>query len=94
MERRSLPEIVLLDLKLPRISGLEVLKEIRSHEKTRNLPVLVLTSSSEESDIDACLQLGADSFTIKPINSSRYMESVQELVRTWLRPSKGNGRQD
>ena len=90
---RDLPEIILLDLKLPRINGLEVLKEIRSREKTRNLPVLVLTSSSEEGDIDACFQMGANSFTIKPINSSRYMESVQELVHTWLSTSEGNGTQ-
>ncbi len=83
-----LPAIVLLDLKLPRINGLEVLKEIRSQEKTHNLPVLVLTSSSEEGDIKTCLQLGANSFTIKPINSSQYMESVQKLVQSWLSPDQ------
>jgi two-component system, response regulator len=83
-DKQILPTIVLLDLKLPRISGLQVLEGIRSHEKTRNLPVLVLTSSSEEGDITACLQLGVSSFTTKPINSSQYMETVQKLVLSWL----------
>lgn len=73
-------DIILLDLKLPRIDGLQVLKEIRSNEKTRYLPVMILTSSSEEIDINVTNKLGATSYTVKPTDSHEYAETVQNLI--------------
>jgi two-component system response regulator len=81
---KELPDIVLLDLKLPRIDGLQVLKEIRANARTRLLPVLVLTSSSEESDISAARQLGATCYTVKPTDAQIYVETIQTLVIKWL----------
>ena len=79
-----LPVCVLLDLKLPRIDGLQVLKEIRSSEKTRILPVMIVTSSSEEIDIKSANQLEATSYTVKPSDSHDYAETVRKLVRSCL----------
>jgi two-component system, response regulator len=84
---KELPDIVLLDLKLPRIDGLQVLKEIRANARTRLLPVLVLTSSSEESDISAARQLGATCYTVKPIDARIYVETIQTLIIKWLGPA-------
>jgi two-component system response regulator len=82
----TLPDVVLLDLKLPRIDGLQVLKIIRSNENTRSLPVLVVTSSSEESDMTAAQQLGATCYTVKPIDAQSYIETIQNLIIRWLSP--------
>jgi two-component system, response regulator len=75
-----LPDVVLLDLKLPRIDGLQVLREIRSNEKTRNLPVKILTSSSLEEDIAAANQLGATSYSVKPTNAREYYDLIKMLL--------------
>ncbi len=80
----GLPDVVLLDLKLPRVDGLEVLKEIRANEKTRLLPVLIVTSSDEKADITKASQLGATSYNIKPIDAAKYAEMVQKLVTKYL----------
>jgi two-component system, response regulator len=80
----TLPACVLLDLKLPRIDGLQVLKEIRSSAKTRVLPVMIVTSSSEETDIKSATQLEATSYTVKPSNSREYTETIQKLVTSCL----------
>lgn len=79
-DQSSLPVCVLLDLKLPRIDGLQVLKEIRTNEKTRILPVMIVTSSSEEIDIKSANQLEATSYTVKPSDSREYAEKVRSLV--------------
>jgi CheY-like chemotaxis protein len=84
-EGNNLPVCVLLDLKLPRIDGLQVLKEVRSNEKTRLLPVMVMTSSAEETDIKAANQLAATSYTVKPSDSCEYAETVQKLVVGYVR---------
>ena len=80
----NLPVCVLLDLKLPRIDGLQVLKEIRSSDKTRLLPVLIVTSSAEEIDVKAANQLSATSYTVKPSDSREYAETIQKLVKNCL----------
>jgi two-component system, response regulator len=80
-----LPDMVLLDIKLPRIDGLQVLKAIRSGEETQNLPVMVFTSSSEEVDISAACRLGANSYTVKPVNSHEFIEAIQKLVLDCLK---------
>lgn len=93
----SSPALVLLDLNLPRISGLEILKQIRANPDTSLLPVVVLTSSAEERDLREAYSLGANSYIRKPTDFSRFVEVVQRLSFYWLelneRPSnyrKGN----
>ena len=79
-----LPSVVLLDLKLPKIDGLEVLKQIRAHERTRYLSVVILTSSKEEQDLINGYQLGANSYIRKPVDFNQFMEAVRQLGLYWL----------
>jgi two-component system response regulator len=79
-----LPQLVLLDLKLPKIDGLEVLKRLRADPRTRRLPVVVLTSSREEQDLIESYDLGANSYVRKPVDFARFAEAVQQLQMYWL----------
>ncbi|MBF0573127.1 MAG: response regulator [Desulfamplus sp.] len=79
-----LPELILLDLKLPRIDGLEVLKRIRSDNRTKQLPIVVLTSSKEEQDIVAAYDNGANSYIRKPVDFKQFTESIRILSTYWL----------
>jgi two-component system response regulator len=83
------PEIVLLDLKLPKLDGLTVLRAIRSDERTRRLPVIVLTSSNEEADVLASYDLGANSFVRKPVDFAQFSESARQLGMYWLVLNQG-----
>ena len=78
------PEVILLDLKLPRISGAEVLQRVRADPRTRLIPVVILTSSSEEEDIMASYKGGANSFVRKPIDFQQFSERLQSLQMYWL----------
>jgi two-component system response regulator len=80
----DLPAVVLLDLKLPRIEGLEVLKEIRSNEFTRLIPVVVLTSSDQGEDLIDSYKLGANSYVRKPVDFPQFAEAVRSLGMYWL----------
>jgi two-component system response regulator len=81
---RSLPQVVLLDLNLPRIGGLDVLRRIRDTELTKLLPVVVLTSSKEDEDIVRSYALGANSFVRKPVDFAQFMDAVKMLGLFWL----------
>ncbi|MCA1596367.1 MAG: response regulator [Chloroflexi bacterium] len=87
------PHLILLDLKLPKMDGLELLKRIRSDERTRSLPVVVLTSSVEERDILAAYRLGVNSYIRKPVEFCEFADAVKQLGTYWLMlnvaPGKG-----
>lgn len=81
---RVMPQVVLLDLKLPKINGLEVLQRLRADERTRLLPVIILTSSKEEKDIIEGYKLGANSYVRKPVDFNQFTEAVRQLGLYWL----------
>ncbi len=83
-DAEALPQLVLLDLKLPRMDGLEVLKRLREHPRTRLLPIVILTSSDEESDLVTGYSLGANSYVRKPVDFRQFTEAVRQLGLYWL----------
>ena len=78
------PKVILLDLKLPKISGMEVLARIKSDPRTRSIPVTVLTSSREENDLFLCYELGVNSYIVKPVDFAQFTEAVRNLGLYWL----------
>ncbi len=78
------PKVVLLDLKLPKVDGLEVLRRLKSDERTRTIPVVILTSSREEPDIAAAYRLGANSYIVKPVDFEAFARAVSEVGLYWL----------
>lgn len=78
------PRVVFLDLKLPKIDGLDVLRRIKSNPATQKIPVVILTSSNQDSDIDKSYRLGANSYIVKPVDFERFSQSVKQLGDYWL----------
>jgi two-component system, response regulator len=83
-DAKALPELVLLDLKLPKVDGLEVLRQLRAHPRTRRLPIVVLTSSREEEDLIRSYDLGANSYVRKPVEFNSFADAIRQLQMYWL----------
>lgn len=78
------PKVIFLDLKLPKVDGLEVLKQMKSNEQTRKIPVIIVTSSKEDPDISAAYNLGANSYVVKPVNFDSFVKTMTQLGLYWL----------
>ena len=84
LSRRPKPKVIFLDLKLPKIDGIEVLRRVRQDDRTRSIPVIVLTSSQEERDIKECYSLGVNSYVVKPVEFDKFYKVVADLGTYWL----------
>lgn len=80
----ALPKLILLDLKLPRINGLEVLKALKMNEATKSLPIVVFTSSNEKSDRINSYNLGANSYLVKPMDADEYFAYIRDIIKYWI----------
>lgn len=78
------PKVVFLDLKMPRVNGIQVLERIKGDDRTKKIPVVVLTSSNEDPDIKTCFDLGANSYVVKPVQFEKFIKAVAELGIYWL----------
>jgi two-component system response regulator len=80
----EIAQVVLLDLKLPKVGGIEVLRALREDDRTRLLPIVILTSSAEDQDLVRCYSLGANSYVRKPVDFTQFVDAVRQLGRYWL----------
>ncbi len=82
------PDLIILDLKLPIMGGIEILEKIRASEQTKHIPVVVLTSSDEAKDIERCYQLGVNSYVPKPVDFEKFLEAVKRIGNYWLETNR------
>ena len=80
----DLPKVILLDLKMPKVNGIEVIKRLKADERTKKIPIVVLTSSKEDPDIEVCYALGANSYVVKPVEFDEFQKAVSNLGLYWL----------
>ncbi len=80
----NVPKVILLDLKMPRVNGIEVLKKIKADERTKKIPVVILTSSKEDPDIQECYRLWVNSYVVKPVQFEQFVKVVSELGLYWM----------
>lgn len=80
----DIPKVILLDLKMPKINGIEVLEKIKSDDRTKKIPIVILTSSREDPDIRDCYQLGVNSYIVKPVEFDDFLKAVSDLGLYWL----------
>jgi len=78
------PKLILLDIQMPKVNGIEVLQQIKSDERTKSIPIVILTSSKEDPDIKKCYTLGANSYIVKPVNFVGFAEAIKNLGFYWL----------
>jgi two-component system response regulator len=88
----NLPKVILLDLKMPKVNGLEVLAKVKADPRTRATPVVILTSSAEDPDIHKCYELGANSYIVKPVEFENFSKTVADLGFYWMLLNKTNNR--
>ena len=82
------PALILLDLKLPKISGHEVLRTLKTDDRTKHIPVIVLSSSKEDRDVERCYELGVNSYVVKPVDFGQFTETVQRIGTYWLKTNE------
>lgn len=80
----DIPRVILLDLKMPKINGIQVLQRIRADERTKNIPIVVLTSSKEDPDIKSCYDLGVNSYVVKPVEFEEFQKAISSLGLYWM----------
>jgi CheY-like chemotaxis protein len=78
------PKLLLLDLKMPKVSGMQVLEKVKSDPKLKSIPVVILTSSKEDPDVEACYALGANSYIVKPVDSDNFFHAIKEIGLYWM----------
>lgn len=83
-KKQANPKLILLDLKMPKVSGIQVLEKIKSDPEFSSIPVVMLTSSNEGPDIDKCYALGANSYIVKPVDSDNFFKTIKEIGLYWL----------
>ncbi len=83
-DTRNKPKVILLDLKMPKVNGIEVLRKVKANEDTRAIPVVVLTSSKEDPDVRTCYELGVNSYIVKPVGFENFSKAIAEMGLYWM----------
>ncbi|MEE8340498.1 MAG: response regulator [Candidatus Neomarinimicrobiota bacterium] len=86
----EIPKVIFLDLKLPKIGGMEILEQVKTNTKTKNIPVVIVTSSKEDPDIKTAYNLGANSYVVKPVDFDNFTETINQLGLYWLVTNENN----
>ena len=82
--KAEVPKLILLDLKMPKVSGIQVLEQVKSNPETKSIPIVMLTSSNESPDIEKCFSLGANSYIVKPVDSDNFFKAIKEIGLYWM----------